>query len=550
MKKKQKNINGAEDMGEEDKEEFEGVEAKGNYGDRDDSDEEDSNVESMDDEGDDEKDDDGDSDEDDYFSNMEAASYWSSWSEENVHVIGLVDNEVVKRTRALKRLKMFLKARSADEENAFEEKDLLKIWKGLHYCMWHSDKLLVQQELAGTLADLISCFETNSSAILFIKCFYLTIVREWEGIDAHRLNKFLTLIRRVWRSSLLFLKKHQWDAQLVSDILQILRETMIKPNASSADGLTFHMIDIYVDELTKVGGFVKGETRPSALTQDGVFDFLRPYVVFSLKEKNRRLLGAVMRDVFDALVGQVEDDYMENLDDEGFEMHGKIDNQKLEGPLDKGAGIDDSPGTRLAVDFSRVGAYILKLGGGKKVAAYNRKILYKVAATFENLSKGIYPWEEFEVEENEGKKRDGGMKKEEIAKAVKRMEKENQRLDLENDGKKRKKRRKRTMTTEEEEEAEEGDDDDGIPIVNDDDDDVPSAPPPTKKQKSKLKHKSSKTETESAKSGAQEPVQVEKKAAKKEGKKPKGSKVTKNGRGQKGALKVGSQSGSWDVKAS
>ena len=50
-------------------------------------------------------------------------------------------------------------------------------------------------------------------------------------------------------------------------------------------------------------------------------------------------------------------------------------------------GIDDSPGTRLAVDFSRVGAYILKLGGGKKVAAYNRKILYKVAATFENLSK-------------------------------------------------------------------------------------------------------------------------------------------------------------------
>ena len=43
--------------------------------------------------------------------------------------------------------------------------------------------------------------------------------------------------------------------------------------------------------------------------------------------------------MFDALVGQVEDDYMENLDDEGFEMHGKIDNQKLEGPLDKGAGI-------------------------------------------------------------------------------------------------------------------------------------------------------------------------------------------------------------------
>ena len=93
----------------------------------------------------DEEDEDEDDDEDDYFSNVDAASYWSAWSEENVHVIGLVDNDVVKRTRALKRLKSFLKTRSADEENPFEEKDLLKIWKGLHYSMWHSDKLLASE---------------------------------------------------------------------------------------------------------------------------------------------------------------------------------------------------------------------------------------------------------------------------------------------------------------------------------------------------------------------------------------------------------------------
>ena len=44
------------------------------------------------------------------------------------------------------------------------------------------------------------------------------------------------------------------------------------------------------------------------------------------------------RDVFDALVGQVEEDFLDDLGEEGFEMHGKIDNQKLEGPLDEGAG--------------------------------------------------------------------------------------------------------------------------------------------------------------------------------------------------------------------
>ena len=35
----------------------------------------------------------------------------------------------------------------------------------------------VQQELAGTLADLIFCFSTTSSAVLFVKCFFATIVR-------------------------------------------------------------------------------------------------------------------------------------------------------------------------------------------------------------------------------------------------------------------------------------------------------------------------------------------------------------------------------------
>jgi len=490
----------------------------------------------------DDNDDDDDDDEDDYFSNADAASYWSAWSEENVHVMGLVDNDVVKRTRALKKLRAFLKTRSADEENPFEEKDLLKIWKGLHYSMWHSDKLLVQQELAGTLADLIFCFETTSSAILFVQCFLATIVREWDGIDAHRLNKFMTLIRRVWRASLLFLKKHKWETQLVSEMLQTFRETMIRPNSPSANGLAFHMIDIYVDELTKVGGVDGGKDgapKPTALSEDAVFDFLRPYVVFCSKEKSPTLRAAAIRDVFDALVGQVEDDFLDDLGEEGFEMHGKIDNQKLEGPLDKGAGIEDTPGTRLAVDFGRVGGYILKVAGGKKVNAKNRQALYKVAATYENLSKGIYPWEEIEVEEKEGRKKDGGMTKAEIAKAVKRLEKENERKE---DPEEKRKRKKRKLKEEEGEGVEESgnnqkdDDDDNDAVDNDDDDD--DAPIPKKKP---LHAKKSKKATKDAKSSKQNNSQKKKQLVKK----PKTSKLSEGKK--KSGLKIQSQSGAWSV---
>jgi len=41
------------------------------------------------------------------LSNVEAAEYWSSWSEENAHVLQLVDNDVTKRNRAIKNLSCF-----------------------------------------------------------------------------------------------------------------------------------------------------------------------------------------------------------------------------------------------------------------------------------------------------------------------------------------------------------------------------------------------------------------------------------------------------------
>ena len=39
--------------------------------------------------------------------------------------------------------------------------ELLKLWRGLFYCMWMSDKPLVQEELARKLASLVQCFRSD-----------------------------------------------------------------------------------------------------------------------------------------------------------------------------------------------------------------------------------------------------------------------------------------------------------------------------------------------------------------------------------------------------
>ena len=48
---------------------------------------------------------------------------------------------------------------SIESKHTFDNSEMLRLWKGLHYCFWMSDKPLVQEELAGKIATLIHCFK-------------------------------------------------------------------------------------------------------------------------------------------------------------------------------------------------------------------------------------------------------------------------------------------------------------------------------------------------------------------------------------------------------
>lgn len=51
---------------------------------------------------------------------------------------------------------------------------------------WMSDKPLVQQALATELAELILTITTTSASLAFLRGFWETTVREWNGIDRLR----------------------------------------------------------------------------------------------------------------------------------------------------------------------------------------------------------------------------------------------------------------------------------------------------------------------------------------------------------------------------
>jgi ribosomal RNA-processing protein 1 len=58
------------------------------------------------------------------------------------------------------------------KKERLEELEVLKIWKGLFYCMWLSDKTPIQQELAGNIAKIVHAFDDLDRAKLFITIFY------------------------------------------------------------------------------------------------------------------------------------------------------------------------------------------------------------------------------------------------------------------------------------------------------------------------------------------------------------------------------------------
>lgn len=129
------------------------------------------------------------------------------------------------------------------------ELEMLKLWKGLYYCMWLSDKAPVQNELAESLADLITAFKLQPLAFLYVRVFFRTIVREWHLMDQHRINKFYVLIRVMLRKVFKYCHDLKWPSDVTEALLKTVREEILEKRPN---GPRFHMSDVYLEELALV----------------------------------------------------------------------------------------------------------------------------------------------------------------------------------------------------------------------------------------------------------------------------------------------------------
>lgn len=144
---------------------------------------------------------------------------------------------------------------------------MAKLYKGLFYCYWMSDKPLIQQQLANELSDLCLVYRPNplsttskslaqlqitKGGLQFWKGFWVAIRAEWHGIDRHRIDKYLLLCRRFLGSGLRLLQRVDWNKKAIEEWSEILQETVLNvTDPTNPMSLAYHFCDIFLEELDK-----------------------------------------------------------------------------------------------------------------------------------------------------------------------------------------------------------------------------------------------------------------------------------------------------------
>ncbi|XP_071807033.1 uncharacterized protein [Asterias amurensis] len=299
------------------------------------------------------------------------------------------------RERTVKKLKRWISARSTKQGDVGMEEELLRLWKGLFYCMWMCDKPLVQEELADKIADLIHSFSTPLGAINFFDAFLLTMKREWLGIDRLRMDKFFMFIRRCFRQALVVLRNNNWEESVVDRFLEVLCKTpLCGISDASSDGLCYHFIDIYKDELALCAG--------NELTPEQVLKLIDPFCVLVTTAHSKTLMKVTLRGFFQEIIDESDvgfpvesDDEDEGIDsgedekgdgvpDEAEENNDDETNEKEMKPVRK-----ELP--KLKYNYAAIADRLFALASKESTPGPYRRKVYAMVKKFRDLKEGVFP---------------------------------------------------------------------------------------------------------------------------------------------------------------
>ncbi|KAM4558257.1 ribosomal RNA processing protein 1 homolog B isoform 2-T2 [Odontesthes bonariensis] len=365
----------------------------------------------------------------------------------------LASNEKPVRSRAMKKLRKYISVRSQREAGGFSGDELLKLWKGLFYCLWMQDKPLLQEELSNQISTLIHSFDEIDGQLLYLESFLQTLKREWTGIDRLRMDKFFQLVRFMFRQTFEVLKSKNWDNSAVAKFLDLLTLHLLQNGSEAPCGLQLHILDLYLTELAAVGS--------AELSADQNLLFINPFCKTAARTKNRTLFREICSSIFSTIIDQAPfaiEDLMKEVkaaeaadsdsgraseEDEECEREEKTrsraacrrgggkqingnqsnkeekdfddDDEELLNLEDSDTELqhDEDIGPVLQFDYTALADKLFELASRSSTPGQNRQRLYKIIKVLRDLSEGIFPQGDYpeEVSTDEDDEMFGSRKK-------------------------------------------------------------------------------------------------------------------------------------------
>ncbi|RPD82217.1 Nop52-domain-containing protein [Lentinus tigrinus ALCF2SS1-7] len=202
------------------------------------------------------------------------------------------------RDKAIKNLAAFL---SDSSREPLPKSEMTKLWKGVFYCFWMSDKPLVQQALACEIADIILAISNITVSLAFLRGFWESTVKEWNTIDRLRIDKYYMLIRRFVNASFRLLIRTGWDPEACREYNSILTDRggpLCPDDPRVPTSLAYHLSDIYLEELDKALGVPPVESPlPAPLSA-----LLSPFFILAARTPTIVTYQRIQSALFDPLL--------------------------------------------------------------------------------------------------------------------------------------------------------------------------------------------------------------------------------------------------------
>lgn len=209
------------------------------------------------------------------------------------------------RDNAVKKLSKFL----TNKKN-ISDLELLKLWKGLFYCYWMSDKQLIQQQLANQLGALILKIP-NDIVFKFLKAFWKIIIQEWNGLDRLRIDKYYYLMRRIHYYTFKFLEKVNWKKRYVTEYVNLYDTGPLSfLNDKTPHGIHYHICEVFFE--------IFEEAIKKPIPKKAFQKLLEPFIDIVTFSFDYVLIEHATSEIFLHLYKQLKQDYegIINEDDE------------------------------------------------------------------------------------------------------------------------------------------------------------------------------------------------------------------------------------------